>query len=65
MLSDVTALDVILGLDWLASCYVILNYHFGAVKFNILGESAFMFQGNQNDVPCNLISMLRAQWWLG
>ncbi|KAJ1428109.1 Zinc finger, CCHC-type [Sesbania bispinosa] len=39
--------DVILGMDWLASHYATLDCHNKVVKFEMPGESAFSFQGEQ------------------
>lgn len=61
MILEMTAFDVILGMDWLVSCHVILDCHNKAVKFDKPGEPSFMFQGDQSEVPYNLISTLGAQ----
>lgn len=37
------------------------NCHSKAVKFGMIGELAFVFQGDRSDVPCNMISMLSAR----
>lgn len=64
MLLDMTNFDVILGMDWLASCHATLDCHNKSIKFNIYGESTFMFHGDRSEVLCNLISMLSAQQML-
>ncbi|KAJ1379408.1 Retroviral aspartyl protease [Sesbania bispinosa] len=56
----VTDFDVILDMDWLASHYATLDCHNKVVKFKMLGESVFSFQGEQGWAPYNLISSLRA-----
>lgn len=52
--------DVILEMDWLASCYAIVDCHNKTANFSILGEPSFSFQGNQSVAPNNLISMFGA-----
>ncbi|KAJ1433763.1 Zinc finger, CCHC-type [Sesbania bispinosa] len=44
---DMVDFDVILGMDWLASHYATLDCHNKVVKFEMPGESAFSFQGEQ------------------
>ncbi|KAJ1438629.1 Zinc finger, CCHC-type [Sesbania bispinosa] len=57
---DMVDFDVILGMDWLASHYATLDCHNKVVKFEMPGESAFSFQGEQGWAPHNLISALGA-----
>ncbi|KAJ1435700.1 Retrotransposon gag domain [Sesbania bispinosa] len=57
---DMVDFDVILGMDWLASHYATLDCHNKVVKFEMPGESAFSFQGEQGWAPHNLISVLAA-----
>ncbi|KAJ1395844.1 Aspartic peptidase domain superfamily [Sesbania bispinosa] len=52
---DMVDFDVILGMDWLSSHYATLDCHNKVVKFEIPGESAFSFQGEQGWAPHNLI----------
>lgn len=61
MILDMTEFDVILGIDWLASCHATLDCHAKAVKFSIPGESAFIFQRDHSEIPCNIISMMSAR----
>ncbi|KAJ1416417.1 Aspartic peptidase domain superfamily [Sesbania bispinosa] len=44
---DMVDFDVILGMDWLASHYATLDCHNKVVKFEMPGEYAFSFQGEQ------------------
>ncbi|KAJ1438716.1 Zinc finger, CCHC-type [Sesbania bispinosa] len=53
-------LAVILGMDWLASHYATLDCHNKVVTFEMPGESAFSFQGEQGCAPHNLLSALGA-----
>nr|XP_027186415.1 uncharacterized protein LOC113784425 [Cicer arietinum] len=57
---DLVDFDVILGMDWLALHHATLDYHNKVVKFKILGQSVFLFQGQRCSVPHNQISSLRA-----
>ncbi|KAJ1405132.1 Zinc finger, CCHC-type [Sesbania bispinosa] len=57
---DMVDFDVILGMDWLASHYATLDCHNKVMKFEMLGESGFSFQGEQGWAPHNLISALAA-----
>lgn len=61
MLLDMSNFDVILGMDWLASCHAVLDCHSKSIKFSISGGSDFIFQGDRSDSPCNLISMIGAR----
>lgn len=42
MLLNMADFDVILGMDWLASCHATLDCHNKSVKFSISGESTFV-----------------------
>ena len=53
-------LDVILGMDWLATYHATIDCYAKTVKFRPMGEPSFMVKGDQNLVPCNLISALSA-----
>lgn len=64
MLLEMSDVDVIIGMDWLASCHAMVNCHEKVVKFNALVGKAFIFQGDRSDVPNNISSMLSAQWLL-
>ncbi|KAJ1408706.1 hypothetical protein SESBI_23328 [Sesbania bispinosa] len=47
-------------MEWLASHYATLDCQNKVVKFEMPGESAFSFQGEQGWAPHNLISVLGA-----
>ncbi|XP_015165399.1 uncharacterized protein [Solanum tuberosum] len=53
--------DLILSMDWLASCHAIVDCHSKIVRFNIPGEPNFMLQGNQVSSLNNLISFMNAK----
>lgn len=55
MALDMVDFDVILSMDWLASYHATLDCHEKSVKFSMLGESAFVFQGDQSKVHCTII----------
>lgn len=61
MLLDMTDFNVVLKMNWLASCHATLDCHNKAVKFNMFGELVFSFQGDRSEALSNLISMLSAQ----
>lgn len=61
MLLDMIDFDVILGMDWLASSHATLDCHDKVIKFSIPAEPTFVFQGDQSEVPCNIISMMCAR----
>lgn len=46
MLLDMTDFDIILGMDWLASCHASLDCHDKAIKFNISGNPLSYFKVN-------------------
>lgn len=50
MLLHISDFDAILGMDWLASCHATLDYHGNAIKFNMPGGPAFVFQGDRSEV---------------
>ena len=51
-------LDVILGMDWLASYHAYVDCFGKWVTFNILGQLEFSFEGNHVDKPLYVISAL-------
>lgn len=61
MLLEMSEFDVILGMDWLVSCHMTLDFHHKVIKFSMHGERDFIFQGDWSEVPNNLISMLCAR----
>ena len=61
MILDMIDFDVILGMDWLASCYASVDCHLKVVRFEIPGETPFVLRGSVVETPTNLISVLKAQ----
>ena len=53
--------EVILGMDWLARHYAILDCRDKQVIFRIPGDSEFGFRGEQIPAPSNLISAITAR----
>lgn len=58
MVLGMTDFNVILGMDWLASCHATLDYRSKTIKFSMSRELTFSFQGDMSEVPSNLISLL-------
>ena len=58
MLLEIVDFDVILGIDWLASCHATVDYHTKVVKFEILDGPSFIFRGNSCLTLVTLISSL-------
>ena len=55
VLMDVINFDVILGMDWLARHYAILDYREKVVIFRIPNDEEFQFRGDKSSMPQNLI----------
>ncbi|WMV23781.1 hypothetical protein MTR67_017166 [Solanum verrucosum] len=53
--------DLILGIDWLASCQAIMDCHSKIARFKIPSEPNFMLQGNQVPSSNNLILFINAK----
>ena len=58
MLLEMVDFDVILGMDWLASCHATMDYHLKEVKFDIPEGSQYVYNGNNCITPTSLISFL-------
>ena len=58
ILLDVMEFKVILGMDWLARHYAILDFREKQVIFRIPGDSEFGFRGEQIPAPSNLILVI-------
>lgn len=48
--------DVIMGVDWLASCHAIFNCHLMTVRFEILSDPSFELKGD-SIMPSTKISL--------
>ena len=55
---DMLDFDVILGMDWLASCHATLDCHAKVVRFNVPNESSFFVRGDRRLVSITLVSFL-------
>ena len=58
---DIVDFDVILGMDWLYSCYVSIDCRTRVVKFQFLGASVFEWSGNSVSPKSHFISYLKAR----
>jgi len=47
--------DVILGMDWLSSCYAQVNCHQKRIMFRMNGIYKFIFEENQYNIPVILV----------
>ena len=52
--------DVILGMDWLHSCYAFLDCRSGVVRFCFPNEEELVWEGYNSSRPNPLISNLKA-----
>ena len=60
MLLEMIDFDVILGMDWLASCHAIVNCHLKEVRFEIPKRLQCVYKGNSCITPVSLISSFNA-----
>uniref|UniRef100_A0A1U7VIP3 Uncharacterized protein LOC104217612 n=2 Tax=Nicotiana sylvestris TaxID=4096 RepID=A0A1U7VIP3_NICSY len=65
-LADLIVLDMIdfnmpMGMDWLSSCYAIVDCHAKIVKFEIPNEPSFILRGSQVPYTCKIVSFMKAQ----
>ncbi|XP_070054363.1 uncharacterized protein [Nicotiana tomentosiformis] len=58
---DIIDFDMLLGMDWLYSCYAIVDCHAKIVKFEIPNEPSFVLKGGQVPATCKVVSFLKAQ----
>ena len=56
-----TDFDIILGMDWLTTHQVVIDYKKKRVRFNPLGAKIFKFYGTSRGKIVPIISVLRAQ----
>ncbi|MDV3202307.1 MAG: hypothetical protein Q8887_02560 [Candidatus Phytoplasma australasiaticum] len=57
---DIADFDVIMGMDWLASCYAKVDYQKKVVQFHFPGEPVFEWSGNIGKPRGKFISDLKA-----
>ncbi|XP_070045400.1 uncharacterized protein [Nicotiana tomentosiformis] len=53
--------DMLIGIDWLSSCYAIIDCHAKIVKFAILNEPSFVLKEGQVPDICKVVSFMKAQ----
>ena len=52
---DLLDFDVILGMDWLASCYASVDCRRKAITFQFPGKPKYVYYGSRSEIPGNLI----------
>ncbi|XP_033509070.2 uncharacterized protein [Nicotiana tomentosiformis] len=58
---DMVDFDILMGMDWLSSCYSIVDFHAKIVKFEIPNEPSFILRGSQVPEICKVESFMKAQ----
>ncbi|XP_070002002.1 uncharacterized protein [Nicotiana sylvestris] len=58
---DMIDFDMLMGMDWLSSCYAIVDCHAKIVKFEIPNEPSFILRGSQVSETCKIVSFMKAQ----
>ncbi|XP_075100752.1 uncharacterized protein LOC142176617 [Nicotiana tabacum] len=58
---DMIDFDMLMGMDWLSSCYAIVDCHAKIVKFEIPNEPSFILRGSQIPEICKVVSFMKAQ----
>ncbi|XP_070018211.1 uncharacterized protein [Nicotiana sylvestris] len=58
---DMIDFDMLMGMDWLSSCYAIVDCHAKIVKFEIPNEPSFILRGSQVPKTCKIISFMKSQ----
>ncbi|XP_070023683.1 uncharacterized protein [Nicotiana sylvestris] len=62
---DMIDLDMLMGMDWLSSCYTIVDCHAKIVKFEIPNEPSFVLKGGQVPETCKVVSYMKDQRLFG
>ena len=52
--------DIILGMDWISSCYACMDFHSSVVRFCFPNEEELVMEGYDSSNPNPLISNLKA-----
>ncbi|EOY03223.1 DNA/RNA polymerases superfamily protein [Theobroma cacao] len=55
---DTLDFDVILGMNWLSPCHASVDCYHKLVRFDFSIEPSFSIQGDRNNAPTNLISVM-------
>ncbi|XP_070049441.1 uncharacterized protein [Nicotiana tomentosiformis] len=58
---DMIHFDMLMGMNWLSSCYAIVDCHAKIVKFEIPNEPSFVLKGGQVPETCKVVSFMKAQ----
>ncbi|XP_070028685.1 uncharacterized protein [Nicotiana sylvestris] len=58
---DMIDFDMLMGMNWLSSCYAIVDCHAKIVKFEIPNEPSFILRGSQVPEICKVVSFMKAQ----
>nr|XP_016490333.1 PREDICTED: uncharacterized protein LOC107810107 [Nicotiana tabacum] len=58
---DMIDFDMLIEMDWLSSCYAIVDCHAKIVKFEIANEPSFILRGSQVPETCKIVSFMKAQ----
>ncbi|XP_070040575.1 uncharacterized protein [Nicotiana tomentosiformis] len=58
---DMIDFDMLMGMDWLSSCYAIVDCHAKIVKFEIPNKPSFVLKGGQVPETCKVVSFMKAQ----
>ncbi|XP_070011008.1 uncharacterized protein [Nicotiana sylvestris] len=58
---DMIDFDMLMGMDWLYSCYAIVSCHAKIVRFEIPNEPSFILRGSQVLETCKIVSFMKAQ----
>ncbi|XP_070004094.1 uncharacterized protein [Nicotiana sylvestris] len=58
---DMIDFEILMGMDWLSSCYAIVNIHAKIVKFEIPNKPSFILRGSHVREICKVVSFMKAQ----
>ncbi|XP_075076495.1 uncharacterized protein LOC142163141 [Nicotiana tabacum] len=58
---DIIDFDMLIRMDWLSSCYDIVDCHAKIVNFEIPNEPRFILRGSQVPETCKIMSFMKAQ----
>lgn len=58
---DMIDFDVLMGMDWLSTCYAIVDCHAKIVRFEMPNEPIFILKGDQVLEVGKIISLIKAQ----
>nr|XP_009758998.1 PREDICTED: uncharacterized protein LOC104211608 [Nicotiana sylvestris] len=61
---DMIDFDILMEMDWLSSCYAIIDCHAKIVKFEIPNEPSFVLKWDRVSDICKVVSFMKDQWLL-